>query len=239
MTIGWLEDESSFRASLTALIDLLVADETLEELLERVIALARQGIRGCDLASITTMADGEFQTSVSSEPAALAIDQAQYADGSGPCVAAFRRGEAVSVPAMDAGEGWESFRHAAMARNVQSSLSLPMIAGDVHVGALNLYARRGHAFNSIPPEAALLLAKQAAGALRAAQTREHTQGVVSHLESALETRDLIGMAKGIIMTNEKLTPDSAFGLLVSASQRRNVKLHGIALEVVTTGVTPE
>jgi AmiR/NasT family two-component response regulator len=113
-----------------------------------------------------------------------------------------------------------------------------MATGNVRVGALNLYSRRDHAFNGVPPAAALLFAKQATAAIWATRTQTTTRGVIEHLEHALETREVIGMAKGVIMVNEKVTPDDAFAVLVVASQHRNVKLRDVAAEVVETGVSP-
>jgi len=239
MTIGWFEEDSSFQASLAALVDLLVVEESLPTVLERVVALACDGVGECDLASITTHQNNEYQTIAQTDPIAVVIDEAQYASESGPCIDAFRNRSLVSVPSMADGDAWPEFRSAARGQGVLSSFSLPMVAGDdERMGALNLYARRDHAFNSVPPAAALLFAKQAAGAVWAARTQERTRDVIEHLETALSTRDVISTAKGIIMTNEKITPDDAFAVLVSASQRRNVKLRDIAAEVVETGSTP-
>jgi GAF domain-containing protein len=239
MTISWFEEDSSFQASLAALVDLLVVEESLPTVLERVVALACAGVGECDLASITTQHEDEFQTIAQTDQIAVTIDHAQYAADSGPCIDAFRQRAVVSVPSMADGDAWPAFRSAAIAHGVRSSFSLPMVAGeDQRMGALNLYARRDHAFNSVPPAAALLFAKQAAGAVWAARTHERTRDVIEHLETALSTRDVIGMAKGIVMTNEKVTSDDAFAVLVSASQRRNIKLREIAAEVVATGSTP-
>jgi len=113
-----------------------------------------------------------------------------------------------------------------------------MATGGIRVGALNLYGRTDHAFDSAPPEAGLLFAKQAAAAIWGAWTLARTRVLIKHLETALETREVIGAAKGIIMANEKLPSDEAFGVLVRASQRQNVRLRTIAEKTVETGVTP-
>ena len=48
------------------------------------------------------------------------------------------------------------------------------------------------------------------------------------MRRALSSRDTIGMAKGILMQRERLTDDQAFNLLVSTSQKANIKLHDLA-----------
>jgi GAF domain-containing protein len=240
VTIDWQnEDGSSFRASLDELTRLLVAEETVETVLQRVVDLACGSIGACDLASVTYMRGGAPETIVSTDPVAEQIDDAQYGNNDGPCLTAYHERRVVSVPSMADGASWSAFRDAALSHGVQSSFSLPMAAGDVAVGALNLYGRSTHAFNSVAPGGALLFAAQAGAAVWNAQTYERTRAVMANLEAGLVTRDLIGMAKGVVMANEKVAPEEAFAILVAASQNRNVKLRAVAAEVAETGKTPQ
>lgn len=48
------------------------------------------------------------------------------------------------------------------------------------------------------------------------------------LENALDTRDVIGMAKGILIARERCSPQEAFQILSRASQRENRKVVDIA-----------
>ena len=50
----------------------------------------------------------------------------------------------------------------------------------------------------------------------------------SQLREALESRDVIGQAKGILMEREKVTADDAFNMLRRASQHLNRKLRDLA-----------
>lgn len=54
---------------------------------------------------------------------------------------------------------------------------------------------------------------------------------VAHLKLALERRDVIGQAKGILMVREGFTAEQAFSVLRMASQRENRKLYEIAVEI--------
>lgn len=45
-------------------------------------------------------------------------------------------------------------------------------------------------------------------------------------------RDLIGAAKGILMNRERLTDDQAFTLLVTTSQKANIKIRDLAVWLV-------
>src|SRR5215213_3571045 len=73
---------------------------------------------------------------------------------------------------------------------------------------------------------------------RDARIDELEQGIaatvteLSKAREAIETRDMIGMAKGIIIASLGCTPDEAFGVLAKQSSVEHRKLVEIADEVV-------
>ncbi len=66
-----------------------------------------------------------------------------------------------------------------------------------------------------------MFATHAAVALAAAQHDEQ-------MHTALQTRDVIGQAKGIVMAQQQVTAEEAFDILRRASQRMNIKLRELA-----------
>lgn len=58
---------------------------------------------------------------------------------------------------------------------------------------------------------------------------------LDQLALALDSRDLIGQAKGILMERYHLTPDQAFRVLVRGSKHSNRKLRDVATELTTSG----
>lgn len=58
---------------------------------------------------------------------------------------------------------------------------------------------------------------------------------LANLQQALQSPQMIGMAMGIVMTREKLTPDQAFNVVSVLSQRTNTKLRDLAERIVLTG----
>lgn len=57
--------------------------------------------------------------------------------------------------------------------------------------------------------------------------------LIDQLRAALRSRDVIGMAKGILIASEGVGPDEAFEILTRASQRENRKLREVAADLVT------
>jgi GAF domain-containing protein len=224
--------------SLVALSQVLVADGTLETTLEHVASLACRTVEGCDMAGVTMMHNAKPVTAACSDPVALAIDEVQYATGQGPCLQAYRDGEVHRIADIATEERWPEFCAGARAEGLGSSLSLPLSADGRTLGALNLYSRSPQSFGE-DIELAQLFAHQASVAIANAELYARALAVAEQLQEALESRDVIGQAKGILMATTKSSADAAFDVLRAASQRRNMKLRAVAEEVVLTGEPPD
>jgi len=61
--------------------------------------------------------------------------------------------------------------------------------------------------------------------------------LLAGMTTAAEHRDVIGMAKGILMAGTTQTQEGAFQMLRAASQRENVKLWKVAERIVAAAST--
>jgi AmiR/NasT family two-component response regulator len=95
-----------------------------------------------------------------------------------------------------------------------------------------LYSTEEHGFDEASRAIGEIFARQATIALRNASTYLAARMLAEQLNEALESRDLIGRAKGILMEREGVTDDEAFHMLRVISQNTNVKLRDIAQRVV-------
>ena len=77
-----------------------------------------------------------------------------------------------------------------------------------------------------------LFAAQATVVLVNAQAYWGARLKSEHLEQALVGREVIDMAKGIIMNAMGCGPDEAFDTLVKQSQQENRKLRDVAADIV-------
>jgi hypothetical protein len=223
----------------TLLTRSLLDASTVGEALERILAAACVVIPATDVASVTMRAaDGTFHTPLQTDPLALALDQAQYATGEGPCVDAARLpGPALACSddlAMD--PNWPRFGPAAAERGMGSLLStalLPDARPPRLSGALNLYSRNVGAFSKVDHDTALLLATHGSLALAGTNALTNAELKAEHLRKAIDTRDVIGQAKGILMHRRGITAEEAFDILRETSQRLNVKLADLATTLAT------
>jgi GAF domain-containing protein len=116
----------------------------------------------------------------------------QYETGEGPCLDAARHQETVRSDDLRTDTRWPRFARQAAALGVRSMLSFQLFAGGDSFGALNLYAADPAAFGPDSEKTGLLLASHAALAMAAARTE-------AGLLTALDSREMIGQAKGILM----------------------------------------
>lgn len=224
--------QSPLQRSLAELSTFVVSDQGIADTLTRVASLAVESVPPAMFAGITMLVDDRVSTQVFTDPTCAEIDQAQYDSGHGPCLEAFRQGSLIVVDSLERDDRWPEFAAASMAHGVRSTLSLPMLAGVSSVGALNFYAGVEGAFGEAEVDTGRLFAMQAAVVLVNAQAYWGARLRSEHLELALEGRQVIDLAKGIIMNTMRCGPAEAFDVLVKQSQQENRKLRDIAAEIV-------
>lgn len=159
------------------------------------------------------------------------VDALQSEKGQGPCLDAAYDARVVRVPDMGKEERWPDFAQAAYDAGVRSMLSIQLFVEGDKLGALNLIGGDANVFDEESEQIALLVAAHAAIAFSDAQE-------IAQLTQALDTRDLIGQAKGILMERFKITSQQAFLVLTKASSDSNIKLRDVAQHLASSGEIP-
>ena len=228
--------------ALNALSGFLVADATIGDTLDRVAQVTQDAVPGASFVGMSLLDErGRPTTSIFTDLASPQIDEAQYATGLGPCLDAWREQRRVRVDDLEATEPrYEAFAHAALDHGIRSTLSMPLVAAEQGMGAMNLYATSRCAFSQEDEAVAGALATAASVVVANSVAYWGALELTEQLSSALESRAVIEQAKGMLMARSpELTADDAFDLLRQASQRENVKLREIARRVVSRRVPAE
>ena len=225
-------DDSPLGRSVTALHQYFLGDATMSGTLAMVAEAAIVALPQAHFVGITMMVDGEVDTFVFTDPEVLEIDRAQYESGRGPCVDAWKDGEINVIDDTRTETRWPEFCEVAHGHGVLSTMSLPMIAGQKSVGAMNVYALTDHGFGDDDRRTGSVFAAQAAFVLTNAHTYWEARSLGENLSTALESRSVIEQAKGIIIATSAVSADQAFEMLVSQSQYENRKLRDLAAEIV-------
>lgn len=151
--------------------------------------------------------------------------------GEGPCLDAAYEQQTVRVSDMAQEDRWPKFSARALELGAASMLSFQLYVEGDNLGALNLYSRKPNSFDDDSEHIGLLFASHAAVAFAGAEK-------VRHLTIAVNRRDLVGQAKGILMERFKINAEQAFTVLTRVSQHNNRKLYDVAEELTRTGHIP-
>src|SRR3954470_16330490 len=110
-------------------------------LLTRIAKLATERVVAASYASVTALTGRSWTTVAVSDELIRSVDEAQYADGAGPCIEALDKGAPLGVPDIDATVQWPGFHEAAPRMGLHTSVSVPLFAGPGEiVAALNIYS---------------------------------------------------------------------------------------------------
>ena len=210
----------------------------LEDTLQQIVASAVDTVPGVDAGSISMTEQGRIETRHPTSAEIGKLDSVQSELYEGPCITALEDPpESGIVVAQDlAGadaERWPRFAPHVVEAGFRALMSTQLsVEGGVRA-ALNLYSTTADAFDVDARTLAGLFGVQAAILIYG--SRE-----ASLLQRAVDSRDLIGRAKGILMERFGVGDEAAFQMLVKSSQDTNMKLTAVAqwlTEHVGTGHT--
>jgi GAF domain-containing protein len=235
-----VEDEAattSFADALLRMSGVLLTRESVNTVVEHVTTLAVATLPGSTGAGVSIVNEAGKRTTAASDPLVEQADRHQYELDEGPCLSAARERAVIRIDDLLSERRWPRWREAVAELGLRSVLSAPMIVGDESIGAIKVYSREVAAYDE-HSEHLLTLVRRAgchsAGEYAVAAGRAATQRTAEGLVDA-PRRDR--SAKGILIAQGAAGEEAAFGMLVSASQRSNVKLHELAAQIVASVIS--
>lgn len=200
----------------------------VDETLPAIVADAVETIPGVVAGGISVLEQGRVSSRLPTSDAVTELDELQTRINEGPCItAAVDPADDGVILAQDLAappdaQRWPRFAPHAVERGYRSMMSTQLSTQgiDIHT-TLNLYSPAPGTFDESARMIAGLFGAQAALLLYGA---EHA----AHMSAALNTRDVIGQAKGILMERFAISADDAFAMLVHSSQDTHVKLVDVA-----------
>jgi GAF domain-containing protein len=209
-----------------------MADPEEQPTLQMVVERAVGVVPGCDFASVSLRRRrGRVETTASTSDLASRCDALQYQLEEGPCLEAVWDGDSYLAEDIGADPRWPRWGPRVAELGVGSVLAIRLSTEAETLGALNLYATKTHAFSADDVDIASIFTVHATNALLSAR-------LVSGLQTAVQSRHLIGVAQGILMATYQLTLDQSFELLRRYSSQSNTKIREVAQHVVERGGLP-
>jgi GAF domain-containing protein len=200
--------------------------QDLDSTLEAIITVARDSMPEVDHVGISVAyRDGRVETKAMTDEVVGALDRLQYELGEGPCLHAMECGKTVTVRHARHEQRWPGFIAGAVRLGLRSQIGVRLNVGTHTLGALNMYSFTADEISAETEQLAELFAAHVALALGHSQRLEH-------LNAALASRKVIGLALGILMERFGIDEDRAFAYLTRVSATTETKLRDVAASVV-------
>lgn len=210
----------------------LLSEQGEKETLQRICELAVETVEACEHAGVSVMDGRRIRSIASSDAVPETVDQIQDEVQEGPCLDALVEHEVFVTGALSQEARWPNFSLRAFeASGVESIMSFRLYSDGATLGVINLFSKQPNAFHDDDIHLGSIFAAHAAVAFSAMQKQEQ-------FDDALENRDVIGRAKGILMARSGVSEEEAFDMLRSASQRMNRKLREVARSIAETASPP-
>ena len=224
-------DADAVAVSLDSVLELLEPEDETDVVLHTLCRRVVQAFPGAAMASITVLRATGPVTVAATPDEVMDLDELQYRFGEGPALDAVRSRDTVRADRAAAHEKWPAYAANSEPAGIHSYLSIPLPVAE-QSAALNLYGVLPHAFHQMDESVLELYVEAAAVAVRTARRYSEARNLIEQLRIALRSRAVIDQAKGIVMALRGLDAETAFDVLVTRSQRENVKLRVVAERVV-------
>ena len=200
---------------------------TVEETLQVIAASAAEAIPSFEHISVTTRERSEVLTTrAATSDLARELDAVQYGLGEGPCVDAIAQAGVVVAAHLKIDQRWSNYVPEAVALGVKSQMGVRFhLENGGTLGGLNLYSTVSEVVDGDDVAAAAAFAMHAALAL--GQAHE-----VAGLSRAVESRQSVGQAIGILMERYRMDETAAHAFLWRASSTSNIKVRDVAATLV-------
>ncbi|MGY1616413.1 GAF domain-containing protein [Geodermatophilus sp. SYSU D00691] len=229
-----LADELS--AVFARMSGLLLSHESVTTALGLVTSLALETVPGSTGAGVSILDELGRRTSGATDERVEQADVLQYDLDEGPCLAATAMRRVVRVDDLAAEDRWPRWAQAAAGLGLRASLSAPMVAGDRALGAVKVYAERAGAFDRQAEQRLTMFAAQAAILVANVQAHERARRLTDALRQVVRERDVVGIAKGVLMDRHGVDEDTAFGMLLARAAQDAEPLRDSARSVVDSAV---
>jgi hypothetical protein len=177
---------------------------------------------------------GENRKVAATDEVSDRIEDLQVLLGQGPCIDAVRSGAPVLVADLDrpdVGDRWPIFTPAAAALGVRASFAVPLLVGELRLGAMDLYRRSTGGLVDEQVEQALDYASAAVNVLLEIQAASPA-GDDDDVTLGRSGSSVVYQATGMVMVQLNTGAEAAFAALRARAYRDGRPLQEVARDVL-------
>ncbi|WP_378740445.1 ANTAR domain-containing protein [Nocardia brasiliensis] len=218
---------------------LLLSEQTVSTALAQITSLAADVIPASSGSGISLLDNqGRRITSAATDPIVESADTLQYGLDQGPCLTAWNDHVLVRVDNLVRDERWPEWSSRAVELGIASVLSAPLLTAGEALGAVKVYSRRPHAYTDVSEDLLRRFAELITMLLVQLHTAHSAQRFSADLKDALQSRETISFARGVLMAREHLDPDNAYRRLIELAQHSRTSVRQAAEAIVASTTQP-
>jgi len=194
-----------------------------------MFAVDGAGLMLCDAAQ-------HLRSVAASDDRFARLEDLQVLHQEGPCIEAFDTKELVGAVDLEHDDRWPLFSEAAIRRDVRAVLASPLPYNQDAVGVVAVLSERSRPWSAANELALLAFTDLAALLIASIIQGEQQSELAGQLQGALDSRQVIEQAKGIVMGTQGISARAAYEQLRSRARAERRKLVVVCAEVVQGAV---
>jgi GAF domain-containing protein len=231
-------DLADVRAALGELGRFRFGEMRIEDALHEIVHTTHRMFDVDGAGLMLTDSDQQLRSIAASDDRLAHLEELQIEHSEGPCIAAYEDKELVGVEDLTADTRWPKFSDAAVSRRVRAVLASPLPYNQDAVGVVTVVSERSRPW-SAEGELALLAFTDLAALLIASMMQNQQQSeLATQLQGALDSRQIIEQAKGVLVGRHGITPRAAFEQLRAQARSERRKVAALCAEVVQNATRP-
>ena len=225
-------DLADVRAALGELGRFRFGEMRVEDALHEIVHTTHAMFDVDGAGLMLTDSDQQLRSVAASDDRLAHLEELQIEHSEGPCIAAYEDKELVGVEDLTADTRWPKFSDAAVSRQVRAVLASPLPYNQDAVGVVTVVSGKSRPW-SAEGELALLAFTDLAALLIASMMQNQQQSeLATQLQGALDSRQIIEQAKGVLVGRHGITPRAAFEQLRAQARSERRKVSVLCAEVV-------
>ena len=225
-------DLADVRAALGELGRFRFGEMRVEDALHEIVRTTHTMFDVDGAGLMLTDSEQQLRSVAASDDRLAHLEELQIEHSEGPCIAAYEDKELVGVEDLTADTRWPKFSDAAVSRQVRAVLASPLPYNQDAVGVVTVVSGKSRPW-SAEGELALLAFTDLAALLIASMMQNQQQSeLATQLQGALDSRQIIEQAKGVLVGRHGITPRAAFEQLRAQARSERRKVSVLCAEVV-------
>ena len=164
------------------------------------------------------------------------LEELQVRHQEGPCIEAYDTKELIGATDLEQDDRWPLFSKAAVNREVRAVLASPLPYNQDAVGVVAVLSERSRPWSPANELALLAFTDLAALLIASIIQGEQQSELAGQLQGALNSRQVIEQAKGVLMGTQGISARAAYEQLRSRARAERRKLPVVCAEVVQGAV---